>query len=59
LKYDYLISTECDEPILLFKINLIDSVTKEKFGDTLTGVCTVKKDPVIVMEPVRFSVTDE
>ena len=44
---------------MLFKINLYDSVTQEKFGDAMTGVCTLQKEHVAIQEPVRFSVTDE
>lgn len=39
---------------MLFKIGIFDSLTNEKFGDTLTGICTVIKELPIE----RFSITD-
>jgi hypothetical protein len=48
-----------NEPILLFKLSLFDSETKEKFGDAMTGICTIQKESIPVKEPMRFSVTDE
>lgn len=39
---------------MLFKIGIFDSLTNEKIGDTLTGICTVDKPKPIE----RFSVTD-
>ena len=40
---------------MLVKIGIFDSLTNEKIGDTLTGICTVVKPQPIE----RFSVTDK
>lgn len=59
IKYEYSIRNNLNEPILLFKLSLFDSETKEKFGDAMTGICTIQKESIPVKEPMRFSVTDE
>lgn len=40
---------------MLFKIGIFDSLTNEKFGDTLTGICTIIREQPIQ----RFSMTDK
>jgi hypothetical protein len=57
LKYDFTLDLSWTESIKLFKLNLFDAETGEKFGDTMTGICTVIKPAKD--EPARFSVTDQ
>lgn len=60
IKYEHTIRNDCVEPLLLFKVGLFDLVTKQKFGDAMTGICTIQKEAEPVKEvPMRFSVTDE
>jgi len=67
LTYNYEIPLEVRGPVAIFKLNLLDATLEEKFGDAMTGICTIQqeKSTFIVEESkeesqrvMRFSITD-
>jgi hypothetical protein len=41
LTYNYEIPLEVCGPVDIFKLNLLDVTLNEKFGDAMTGICTI------------------
>ena len=45
IKYSFSVPSNCSDPISIFKLHLVDPVKFERFGDAMTGICTIKNGP--------------
>ena len=44
MKYAYTLNADVKEAVVLFKLCLFDCATKNRFGDQMTGICTVIRE---------------